>query len=201
MNIQLVDIFRPFLGKLTWRRSSSSKVIYLTFDDGPVPDVTPLVLDLLDKYNVKATFFCVGENVRKYPELYKEILRRGHRTGNHTFNHIKGFNVPTSEYVANVDKAAEYIDSNLFRPPYGRIKRNQIRKLKSRYEIIMWDLLTFDYSQKMEKEAIMNRVKHQSRNGSIVVFHDSLKAKNNMLSVLPLAIEFWNSKDYTFELL
>ena len=201
MSIQLVDIFRPFLGKLTWRRSSSSKVIYLTFDDGPMPEVTPLVLDLLDKYNVKATFFCVGENVRKYPELYKEILQRGHRTGNHTFNHIKGFNVPTSEYVANVDKAAEYIDSKLFRPQYGRIKRNQIRKLKSRYEIIMWDLLTFDYNQKIEKEAIIRRVKHQSRNGSIVVFHDSLKAKNNMLSVLPLAIEFWNSKDYTFDLL
>jgi peptidoglycan-N-acetylglucosamine deacetylase len=201
MSIQLVDIFRPFLGELTWRRSPSSKVIYLTFDDGPVPEVTPLVLDLLDKYNVKATFFCVGENVRKHPELYNEILQRGHRTGNHTFNHIKGFNVPTSEYVANVDKAAEYIDSKLFRPPYGRIKRNQIRKLKLRYEIIMWDLLTFDYNQKIEKETIIRRVKHQSRNGSIVVFHDSLKAKNNMLSVLPLAIEFWNSKDYTFDLL
>lgn len=201
MNIQLVDIFRPFLGKLTWRRSSSSKVIYLTFDDGPVPEVTPLVLNLLDKYNVKATFFCVGENVRNNPELYNEILRRGHRTGNHTFNHVKGFNVPTSEYVANVDKAAEFIDSKLFRPPYGRIKRNQIRNLKSRYEIIMWDLLTFDYNQKIEKETIIKRVKRQSRNGSIVVFHDSLKAKNNMLSVLPLAIEFWNSKGYTFELL
>lgn len=201
MNIQLVDIFRPFLGKLTWRRSSSSKVIYLTFDDGPVPEVTPLVLNLLDKYNVKATFFCVGENVRNNPELYNEILRRGHRTGNHTFNHVKGFNVPTSEYVANVDKAAEFIDSKLFRPPYGRIKRNQIRNLKSRYEIIMWDLLTFDYNQRIEKETIIKRVKRQSRNGSIVVFHDSLKAKNNMLSVLPLAIEFWNSKGYTFELL
>lgn len=201
MSIQLVDLFRPFLGKLTWRRNSSSKVIYLTFDDGPVPEVTPLVLDLLDKFNLKATFFCVGENVQKYPELYKEVLRRGHKTGNHTFNHLKGFNVSTDEYVANVEKASEYIESNLFRPPYGRIKRKQRKNLQSQYEIIMWDLITYDYNQKLEKEIIFNRVKRQSRNGSIVVFHDSIKAKNNMLSVLPLAIEFWNSKGYTFDVL
>jgi len=201
MSFQIVDLFRPLLGKLTWRRDSSSKVIYLTFDDGPVPEVTPLVLDLLDKFNLKATFFCVGDNVQKYPELYKEILRRGHKTGNHTFNHLKGFNVSTNEYVANVEKASEYIESDLFRPPYGRIKRKQRKILELEYEIIMWDLLTFDYNHKLEKETIFKRVKRQSRNGSIVVFHDSIKAKNNMLSVLPLAIEFWNSHGYTFGVL
>jgi peptidoglycan/xylan/chitin deacetylase (PgdA/CDA1 family) len=201
MSFQIVDLFRPLLGKLTWRRDTSSKVIYLTFDDGPVPEVTPLVLDLLDKFNLKATFFCVGDNVQKYPELYKEILRRGHKTGNHTFNHLKGFNVSTDEYVANVEKASEYIDSDLFRPPYGRIKRKQRKILELEYEIIMWDLLTFDYNHKLEKETIFKRVKRQSRNGSIVVFHDSIKAKNNMLSVLPLAIEFWNSHGYTFGVL
>jgi len=201
MSFQIVDLFRPLLGKLTWRRDSSSKVIYLTFDDGPVPEVTPLVLDLLDKFNLKATFFCVGDNVQKYPELYKEILRRGHKTGNHTFNHLKGFNVSTNEYVANVEKASEYIESDLFRPPYGRIKRKQRKILELEYEIIMWDLLTFDYNHKLEKETIFRRVKRQSRNGSIVVFHDSIKAKNNMLSVLPLAIEFWNSHGYTFGVL
>lgn len=201
MSIQLVDLFRPLLGKLTWRRNPSSKVIYITFDDGPVPEVTPLVLDLLDKFNLKATFFCVGENVQKYPELYNEVLRRGHRTGNHTFNHLKGFNVSTEEYVANVEKASGYIESNLFRPPYGRIKRKQRKSLQPQYEVVMWDLLTYDYNQKLGKEAIFNRLKRQSRNGSIVVFHDSIKAKNNMLSVLPLAIEFWNSKGYTFDVL
>jgi peptidoglycan/xylan/chitin deacetylase (PgdA/CDA1 family) len=201
MSFQIVDLFRPLLGKLTWRRDPSSKVIYLTFDDGPVPEVTPLVLDLLDKFNLKATFFCVGDNVQKYPELYKEILRRGHKTGNHTFNHLKGFNVSTNEYVANVEKASEYIESDLFRPPYGRIKRKQRKILELEYEIIMWDLLTFDYNHKLEKETIFRRVKRQSRNGSIVVFHDSIKAKNNMLSVLPLAIEFWNSHGYTFGVL
>jgi Predicted xylanase/chitin deacetylase len=201
MSFQIVDLFRPLLGKLTWRRDPSSKVIYLTFDDGPVPEVTPLVLDLLDKFNLKATFFCVGDNVQKYPELYKEILRRGHKTGNHTFNHLKGFNVSTNEYVANVEKASEYIESDLFRPPYGRIKRKQRKILELEYEIIMWDLLTFDYNHKLEKETIFRRVKRQSRNGSIVVFHDSIKAKNNMLSVLPLAIEFWNGHGYTFGVL
>jgi len=201
MSIQVPDLLRPLLGKLTWRRDSSSKVIYITFDDGPVPEVTPLVLDLLDKYNIKATFFCVGDNVRKHPEVYAEVVGRGHKTGNHTFNHIKGFSFSEDEYVANVEKAAEYIDSELFRPPYGRIKRSQIKRLQSRYEIIMWDLITYDYDRKLSKESILRNVKHYSRNGSIVVFHDSIKAKDNMFAVLPMAIEYWNSQGYTYGVL
>jgi len=201
MSIQVPDLLRPLLGKLTWRRDSSSKVIYITFDDGPVPEVTPLVLDLLDKYNIKATFFCVGDNVRKHPEVYAEVVRRGHKTGNHTFNHIKGFSFSEDEYVANVEKAAEYIDSELFRPPYGRIKRSQIKRLQSKYEIIMWDLITYDYDRKLSKESILRSVKHYSRNGSIIVFHDSIKAKDNMLAVLPMAIEYWNSQGYSYRVL
>ena len=201
MSIQVPDLLRPLLGKLTWRRDSSSKVIYITFDDGPVPEVTPLVLDLLDKYNIKATFFCVGDNVRKHPEVYAEVVGRGHKTGNHTFNHIKGFSFSEDEYVANVEKAAEYIDSELFRPPYGRIKRSQIKRLQSKYEIIMWDLITYDYDRKLSKESILRSVKHYSRNGSIIVFHDSIKAKDNMLAVLPMAIEYWNSQGYTYGVL
>jgi len=201
MSIQVPDVLRPLLGKLTWRRDSSSKVIYITFDDGPVPEVTPLVLDLLDKHNIKATFFCVGDNVRKHPEVYAEVLRRGHKTGNHTFNHIKGFSFSEEEYVANVEKAAEYIDSELFRPPYGRIKRSQLKRLQSKYEIIMWDLITYDYDRKLSKESILRNIKHYSRNGSIIVFHDSIKAKDNMLAVLPMAIEYWNSQGYTYGVL
>lgn len=201
MSIQVPDVLRPLLGKLTWRRDSSSKVIYITFDDGPVPEVTPLVLDLLDKHNIKATFFCVGDNVRKHPEVYAEVLRRGHKTGNHTFNHIKGFSFSEEEYVANVEKAAEYIDSELFRPPYGRIKRSQLKRLQSKYEIIMWDLITYDYDRKLSKESILRNIKHYSRNGSVIVFHDSIKAKDNMLAVLPMAIEYWNSQGYTYGVL
>ena|ERR1035437_1427701 len=201
MKVQFPDILRPFLGKLLWRKNPSSKVIYITFDDGPVPEVTPLVLDLLDEYNLKATFFCVGENVVKYPEIYNEVLRRGHKTGNHTYNHLKGVTVTTDEYVENVRKAAENIDSNLFRPPYGRINRQQKRELRKEYEIVMWDLLTQDYNKNLSPETIMHTIKRYSRNGSLVVFHDSIKAERNMLAVLPLAIEYWNSKGYRFEVL
>ena len=201
MNVRFPDVLRPFLGKLSWRKSSSSKVIYLTFDDGPVPEVTPFVLDLLDTFNLKATFFCVGENVQKYPELYAELIEKGHKTGNHTFNHLKGSSIHTDKYIANVEKAAGYIQSDLFRPPYGRINYSQKRSLNKLFEIVMWDLLTHDYNQKLSPELILNNIKHYSRNGSIVVFHDSIKAKNNMLTVLPLAIEFWKSEGYEFGLL
>lgn len=201
MNIQFPEILRPLMGNLLWRKNPSEKVIYLTFDDGPVPEVTPLVLDLLDEYGLKATFFCVGENVEKYPELYAEVLRRGHKTGNHTFNHLKGFSVSTDDYVANVQKAALKIDSKLFRPPYGRISFRQKKVLQANFDIVMWDLITHDYNKNLSPATVFNNVKRFSRNGSIVVFHDSIKAKNNMLTVLPLAIEFWETQNYRFDVL
>ena len=201
MNVQLPRIVRPFFRNTIWRKTPSEKVIYLTFDDGPVPEVTPSVLDILDKYGWKATFFCVGENVLKYPELYNEVLRRGHRTGNHSFNHIKGFNYSTEAYVENVKKAAEYIHSDLFRPPYGRITRKQISALKDDYNIVMWDVITHDYDKKLSPEQVFANVTTHLRKGSIVVFHDSVKASANLLEVLPQAIEFWKSKGYDFRLL
>ena len=201
MNVQLPRIVRPFFRNTIWRKTPSEKVIYLTFDDGPVPEVTPSVLDILDKYGWKATFFCVGENVLKYPELYNEVLRRGHRTGNHSFNHIKGFNYSTEAYVENVKKAAEYIYSDLFRPPYGRITRKQISALKDDYNIVMWDVITHDYDKKLSPEQVFANVTTHLRKGSIVVFHDSVKASANVLEVLPQAIEFWKSKGYDFRLL
>lgn len=194
-------VLRMFYRGCTWRRKSKEKIIYLTFDDGPVPEVTPLVLDLLDEYNWKATFFCVGENVQKYPELYQEIIKRGHRTGNHTFNHLKGFSTGIQEYATNINKAAEYIDSNLFRPPYGRIRQRQKKHLRNEYEIIMWDLLTRDYNKSLTPETIMAKIRRLSRKGSIVLFHDSIKARNNMLATLPRAIEFWNEQGYKSGLL
>jgi peptidoglycan/xylan/chitin deacetylase (PgdA/CDA1 family) len=202
MNVRISDVFRPFLGKkLIWRKDSSEKVIYLTFDDGPVPEVTPFVLDILDQFNLKATFFCEGENVQRYPELYKQIVSLGHKTGNHTFNHLNGFKETTDEYIYNIDKASEYIDSSLMRPPYGRITHRQKQLIQSRFQIIMWDLLTRDYNRKLTPEFILNNIKRHSRNGSIVVFHDSIKAKDNMLAALPLAIEFWKNEGYGFGLL
>ncbi len=201
MNIRFSDLIRPLFGKLIWRKNPSSKVIYITFDDGPIPEVTPFVMDLLDKYNLKATFFCVGENVQKYPRLYTELVNKGHRIGNHTFNHLKGSSFSNDEYLENTYKASEYIQSELFRPPYGRMKYKQKRNLQSQFEIIMWDLLTRDYNQKLSPESIFQNIKRFTRNGSIVVFHDSLKAKKNMMLVLPLAIEFWKSEGYEFGVL
>jgi len=201
MTNQFPELLRPLWGKVIWRKNSSEKVIYLTFDDGPVPEVTPQVLDLLDKHDLKATFFSVGENVRKYPDLYAEVIRRGHRMGNHTFNHLKGFNVSTEEYVENVKKAALYINSNLFRPPYGRISFKQLKALRKDYTIIMWDIITYDFDRKLSPGKVFDIVKRFSRNGSVVVFHDSIKAKDNMLAVLPLAIEYWNSEGYRFGVL
>jgi peptidoglycan/xylan/chitin deacetylase (PgdA/CDA1 family) len=201
MNIQFPRVLRPFMGKLTWRKNPSEKVIYLTFDDGPVPEVTPLVLDILERYDVKATFFCVGDNVQKYPEVYEDILRRGHRTGNHTYNHLKGFSVSARDYVENVRKASVFIDSRLFRPPYGRITRRQRKLLRPFYEIVMWDLITHDYNRNLSPQTILRNVKRHSRNGSIIVFHDSIKAKENVLAVLPLAIEYLRNKGYSFRIL
>ena len=201
MNVQFPRLLRPLWGKVVWRKDPSKKVIYLTFDDGPVPEVTPLVLDLLDEHNIKATFFCVGENVQKHPDTFAQVMSRGHKVGNHTFNHLKGFSVKDEEYYDNIDKAAELIDSKLFRPPYGRVTGKQMKKLRDRYAIIMWDVITHDYNKNLSPETIMRTIKRYSRNGSLVVFHDSIKAKENVLAVLPLAIEYWKSKGYTFGVL
>ena len=194
-------IIRMFFRGCTWRRKTREKVIYLTFDDGPVPETTPYLLDLLDEYGWKATFFCVGENVQRHPELYREILARGHRTGNHTFNYLRGTHCGIEEYVDNVYKAAEYIDSPLFRPPHGRMKARQRRKLREQYEIIMWDVLTQDYNKLLSPDYILGKIRRLSRNGSIVVYHDSAKARNNLLATLPRAIEFWNEQGFRSGLL
>ena len=202
MNLQFPRFFRPLVGRnIIWRKKTSSKVIYLTFDDGPVPDITPAVLAILDQYKWKATFFCVGENVSKHPDIYNEILQQGHKTGNHTYNHLKGFSCNSADYLLNVQKAAQYIDSDLFRPPHGQISAKQIKLLKNDYQLVMWDVITHDYNQKLTPEQVLSNITNNVRSGSIVVFHDSVKAADNMLTVLPLALDFWISKGYTFGLL
>ena len=198
MNVQFPRILRPLMGKLTWRKHPSSKVIYLTFDDGPVPEVTPDILDILDKYHIKATFFCVGENVQKHPELYQEVLRRGHKTGNHTFNHLKGYHTPTPDYIQNVEKASRYIDSKLFRPPHGQIRFSQINQLKNDYDIIMWDIITHDYNRQLSADTVFGNVRRMAPNYSIIVFHDSIKAQQNVLSALPRSIEYLKEKGFEF---
>ncbi|HQB28074.1 MAG TPA: polysaccharide deacetylase family protein [Paludibacter sp.] len=199
--MQLSRLPSLFFPSLTWRVKTHSKLIYLTFDDGPVPQVTPQVLDILDTFGWKATFFCVGENVAKHPDLYREVLARGHRTGNHSYNHIRGFRYTTDEYVQNVKKASEMIQSKLFRPPHGRMTFAQMKALRKEYDIVMWDVITYDYDQKRSPERILKTIKRNLRKGSVVVFHDSLKAKENVLEVLPKALEFWESEGYDCGLL
>jgi peptidoglycan/xylan/chitin deacetylase (PgdA/CDA1 family) len=198
---QLPLFFRRVYGGVTWRKDSKDKSIYLTFDDGPIPEVTPWVLDILDQYNVKATFFCVGENVMRYPELYREILRRGHRTGNHTYNHLRGFFTPKKDYLANVAKAASYIHSDLFRPPHGELTHYEYIALRKNYQIIQWDLITRDYNSQLTGEQVFQIVRKHARNGSIVVFHDSLKAQKNMRYAMPRALEFLLGQGYAFKTL
>ena len=182
-----------------WRMNKNEKAVYLTFDDGPIPEITPWVLDLLDKYHIKATFFLVGDNVRKHPEEFKMIVERGHRLGNHTFNHIQGLKYLSYNYLANVNKADELIKSNLFRPPHGWMRWAQYMVLRNRYTIVMWDLVTRDYSKRLNGPQVLNKVKKYVRNGSIITFHDSLKAEKNLKYALPRAIEWLKEQGYAFK--
>lgn len=181
-----------------WRKPEKKKCVYLTFDDGPIPEVTPWVLDILDKYNVKATFFMVGDNVRKHPDIFRMVVERGHSVGNHTFNHIQGLRYLTRNYLKNVEKASELINTSLFRPPHGHMRIPQTLFLQRKYKIIMWDVVTRDYNSALSPEQVLNNVKRYTRNGSIIVFHDSLKAEKNMREAMPKAIEWLKSEGYEF---
>lgn len=196
-------LYRILYPKAIWRKPiEGKKVIYLTFDDGPIPEVTPWVLDILEKYNVKATFFCVGDNVRKYPEIYRQVLAAGHTTGNHTFNHWQGWKHTTTPFMDNVRKAEEFIESDLFRPPHGHIRNGQYTELiKKGYSVIMWDVVTRDYNSKLTPERVFNNVKKYTRDGSIITFHDSLKSVNTLKIVLLKAIEWLQGEGYEFHTL
>lgn len=195
--LQMPNIFKGLLKDTIWRMNPADKKIYLTFDDGPNPKVTPQVLDILDKFDVKATFFCVGENVSNYPELFNKIKNRGHQVGNHTFNHLKGFGVSVKDYVENIRKADKLIESSLFRPPHGQITPAQVKALKDDFKLIMWDFITYDYDYSISSpQAVVEEVKKRTRNGSIVVFHDSLKAERNVLTALPEVLEYWQREGY-----
>lgn len=196
---QTPDFIRKLIPGAVWRLPQKEKTVYLTFDDGPIPEVTPWVLDLLRKYNIKATFFCVGDNVRKHPEVFKMLVSAGHSVGNHTFNHLQGFKVKSDKYVENVELADAYISSNLFRPPHGHLRIRQGTRLSKKFRFVMWDVITRDYNRKLSGEYVLNVVKRYVRNGSIIVFHDSIKAEKNMKYALPRAIEFLLSEGYKFE--
>ncbi|RUT78408.1 polysaccharide deacetylase family protein [Ancylomarina longa] len=193
-------IFKLLLPNFVWRYNTNHKKVYLTFDDGPIPESTLWTLDMLRGKNVKASFFCVGDNVRKYPDLYRKIIEEGHVVGNHTFNHLKGWGNNTQKYIENVIMASEYIDSKLFRPPYGQIKRSQAKHLLPEYKIIMWDVLSGDYRQDISPEECLNAVLKKVRTGSIILFHNNVKSEKNMRYAVPHLIDALLAEEYSFEL-
>ena len=172
--------------------------VYLTFDDGPIPESTPFILDTLREFDAKATFFMVGDNVRKYPELYQSILADGHQVGNHTHNHISGFRHSLHEYCYNVEKANAYIHSHFMRPPHGWMRIPQYAWLSRKYKVVMWDLVTRDYSKWLTGEDVLNNVKRYARNGSIITFHDSLKSIDKLRYALPESIKWLRQQGYEF---
>jgi peptidoglycan/xylan/chitin deacetylase (PgdA/CDA1 family) len=192
-------LLKFFFPSLTWRIPTKDHVIYLTFDDGPIPEITPWVLEQLKLYNAKATFFCIGDNVRKHPDVMKAVIDAGHSIGNHTMHHLNGFLTLNKNYFKDIEACREFVTSKLFRPPYGKIRLSQIKKLKNNFRIIMWDVLSKDYDISLTGAQCFQRVKNNSGPGSIIVFHDSLKAENRLRFVLPATLKYFSEKGYTFQ--
>jgi len=182
-----------------WRMDKHQKAVYLTFDDGPIPEATPFILDILDRFQAKATFFMVGDNAQKYPHLLAEVRSRGHRIGNHTFNHIGGFRWKSWNYLANVKKANEILQTDLFRPPHGWMRPFQYKVLRHcGFRVVMWDVVTRDYSRLLTDEDVLENVKRYTRPGSIITFHDSLKSIDKLKHALPLAMQWLSEQGYEF---
>ncbi len=188
-------IFKDFI----WHFAGQEKELYLTFDDGPTPEVTPWVLETLSNYNAKATFFCIGENVMNNSKIYESLIAEGHAVGNHSFSHLKGWITSNKDYIDDVKKASEFINSDLFRPPYGRIKPAQSYELKNDYHIIMWDVLTKDYDNKVNPQKCYDYVINHSEGGSIIVFHDTVKAQKNLQYVLPKILDYYSENKFVFK--
>ena len=182
-----------------WRMDRKEHSVYLTFDDGPIPESTPFILDTLSRYGVKATFFMVGDNVRKYPELYQRIVDEGHQIGNHTYNHLGSFRHTLKTYVNNTRKANELIHAHLFRPPHGWMRHAAYLWLRRSYTIVMWDLVTRDYSKLLTADDVVSNVKRYARNGSIITFHDSLKSIDKLKTALPESLEWLREQKYDFK--
>lgn len=182
-----------------WRMNPDERSVYLTFDDGPIPEVTPWVLSVLSHYGVRATFFMVGDNIRKHPEEFELVKAAGHRLGNHTYHHLGGLRHGISSYLRDVEAANEYLHTDLFRPPHGWMKWSEYIRLGKRYRVVMWDLVTRDYSKWITPQDVVNNVKRYTRNGSIITFHDSMKSIEKLKSALPESIQWLKEQGYEFK--
>jgi len=194
-------LLKTLYPKLLWDAGGNNKSIFVTFDDGPIPIVTPFVLNILKQYNAKATFFCIGDNVRKHPDVFEQVKNAGHAIGNHTFNHLNGWHSEDKTYLDNFLQADELIGSKLFRPPYGRIKRSQVKLIaaaKPGIQIVMWNVLSADFDAAISPEKCLDNVIKNVKGGEIVLFHDSLKAQERMEYALPRALEYWSKAGFEF---
>ncbi len=196
--VKTPQFIQKLFPNFTWRIPTDEKVLHLTFDDGPIPVVTPWVLEQLAQHNAKATFFCVGDNVRKHYDVLEMVKKAGHAIGNHTFNHLNGWLTDNVQYFLNVRRCAHALRSNLFRPPYGRLKPRQGDFLQRHYRIVMWDVLSGDFDPEISAEQCLENVLSNAKQGSIVVFHDSLKAWDKLQFVLPKVLAHFASQGYRF---
>ena len=197
--VRTPSFLQRLLPTYTWRGQHTERVVYLTFDDGPIPEVTPWVLAQLAAYEAHATFFCVGENAARHPTILNDIRAAGHTVGNHTYNHLNGWNTDLHDYLDNVDRCAKVVESGLFRPPYGRLSPRKTFALQRKYRIVMWDVLSGDFDQDLSPQACLANVLDNVNPGSIVVFHDSLKAERNLRFALPLLLAALRAQGYRFE--
>lgn len=199
-NELLTGIFTYILpASLVWQVKTEEKKVYLTFDDGPIPGLTDEILDILSEYHAKATFFCVGENVKRYREIYDKILAQGHATGNHTHHHLKGWSTNYKEYLDDIREAANYIGSGLFRPPYGLMSYRQAKALSKDYRVVMWSVLTKDYDPAVSREECLQTAMQGIRPGAIFVFHDNIKSREKVLYALPRLLEHLAKEGYRSE--
>ena len=193
---------RKLYWSFNWKMQGKTKSLYLTFDDGPTPEITSWVLNEPEKYNAKATFFCIGRNVEKHPDIYQSIIKKGHAVGNHTYSHLKGWRTRNNEYIDDIQLASQFIQSKLFRPPYGKIGQQQIRSLKKNgYKLFMWDVLSEDYNNKITEQQCLENVTRYAQDGSIIVFHDSVKAGKNLYATLPIVLKTYTEKGFEFRIL
>ncbi|GGH28017.1 polysaccharide deacetylase family protein [Sphingobacterium alkalisoli] len=192
---------RWYYPNVIWNKSRHDKKLYLTFDDGPVPEITPWILDVLDDFNIKASFFCVGENIEKHPEIFDRIIKNGHQVGNHTYNHLRGWDHNDDIYIENIMKCQRLTKSHLFRPPYARAKKSQLSLLSDQFELIYWDVLSGDFDLNLSPQNCLQNVLKHTKNGSIIVFHDNIKAIPRVQYALPKAIEHFLKRGFSFETL
>ena len=198
--VKTPSLIQQLFPNYLWRIPTHEKVLYLTFDDGPIPAITPWVLDTLRAYQVKATFFCVGDNIRKHPAIFQQLLQEGHTVGNHTFHHLDGWKTATESYLDNVKKCSEYITtSTFFRPPYGHLCPKQAKAIQQSHKIVLWDVLSGDFDVKLTPEKCLHNIVSNTTKGSIIVFHDSLKAAPRLKYCLPKILNHYSEKGFRFE--